>query len=388
MRLLIILSVVYAAHFIFIYSSVIHRSAESGFDDFFNRDHVRRKRFLGLGRRFKLNKRYQECIAPGDAKGHCKHLPFCPIDILTGTRGPLEYLCVIERTFVGVCCPDDVVLSGIIGSQLIMDLPAGGEDYEENDNITGCGIPAEGRSMSTTNRTRVQQWPWLAALYHPDEFNRGIEQQFCGGALITDMHVLTAAHCLQKDTPENVRVRLGEYDFSRSNETRFQDYAVAEITNHEQFEISTYEHDIAIVRLKQPTSFNSYIWPICLPPSGENFENETASVAGWGQVEYAGPTSAILLQVAIPVWKQDSCVNSFLQKITEYNICAAGYEGGKDSCQGDSGGPLMYQLKNGRWITIGVVSWGIECGNKGSPGIYTRVNKYLPWIIKHTIAKK
>lgn len=68
-------------------------------------------------------------------------------------------------------------------------------------------------------------------------------------------------------------MRLGEYDFSKSNETRFQDYAVAEIVVHENFEISTYDNDIAIIRLSQPTSFNSYIWPICLPPSGTDLPN-------------------------------------------------------------------------------------------------------------------
>ncbi|CAG9759819.1 unnamed protein product [Ceutorhynchus assimilis] len=356
-------------------------------EDFLNRDHIRRKRYLGLGRKFKLNKRYQECIAPGDAKGHCKHLTFCPIDILTGTRSTLEYLCVIERTYVGVCCPDDVALSGMIGSQLVMDLPAGGEDYDLKNNVTGCGLPAEGRTIGTMQSATVQQWPWLVALYHPKEYQQGTEQQFCGGTLITEKHILTAAHCLQGVTPQEVRVRLGEYDFTKYNETRSQDLAVAEIKNHEDFVVSTYENDIAIITLAQPTSFNSYIWPVCLPPTGETFVNETVVVAGWGQQEYAGPTSPVLLQVAIPVWEQEKCADSFLQRITENNICAAAYEGGKDSCQGDSGGPLLYQLENGRWVTIGVVSWGIECGNKGSPGIYARVNKYIPWIIKHTIAR-
>lgn len=56
--------------------------------------------------------------------------------------------------------------------------------------------------------------------------------------------------------------------------------------------------------------------------------------------------------------------------------------------QGDSGGPLMYQLENSRWITIGVVSWGIGCGNKNSPGIYTKVSNYIPWIIRHTMTKQ
>ncbi|XP_060537122.1 trypsin-1-like isoform X2 [Cylas formicarius] len=349
-----------------------------------NVDHVRRKRYLGLSKKFKLNKRYQECIGPGDAKGHCKHLSFCPMDVLSGRRNTLEYLCIIEKTFVGVCCPDDIALSGVIGSQLIMDLPAGGEDYDATDDNTGCGLGENG----VTKAKRIQEWPWLAALYRMKEMQQGLEQQFCGGALITDTHILTAAHCAQGISASEMRVRLGEYDFSKPNETRSKDYSVAEIIQHEDFVLSTYDNDIAIIRLAQPTSFNTYVWPICLPPSGETFENETVVVAGWGQQYFAGPTSEVLMQVVIPVWEQQNCVDSFLQRITDNTLCAAGYDGGKDSCQGDSGGPLMYQLKNGRWVTVGIVSWGIECGNKGSPGIYTRVNKYLPWIVRNTIAKQ
>lgn len=67
----------------------------------------------------------------------------------------------------------------------------------------------------------------------------------------------------------NIRVRLGEYDFSKSNETRWKDYAIAEIVTHEDFDLGTYANDIAIVRLAEPTLFNSYIWPICLPSGGK-----------------------------------------------------------------------------------------------------------------------
>ncbi|XP_030746277.1 trypsin-like [Sitophilus oryzae] len=365
------------------------QTAQNDLDrDFWNRDHVRRKRYLGLNKKFKLNKRYQECVGPGDAKGHCKHLTFCPIDVLTGTRNTLEYLCVIEKTFVGVCCPDDVALGGMIGSQLIMDLPAGGEDYDIKDNLTGCGVPSEARAIPGGVAPRVQEWPWLAALFRPQDLAEGLEQQFCGGAVITDLHILTAAHCLQGVSAQEIRVRLGEYDFSKSNETRFRDHAVAEIINHEDFVSGTYENDIAVVKLTQPTTFNSYIWPICLPPIDLNYENENAIVAGWGKQYFAGPESEVLLQITVPIWELSKCSQSFLQRITDSNICAGAYEGGKDSCQGDSGGPLMYQLENGRWVAIGVVSWGIGCGDKGNPGIYTRVDKFIPWIIKNTIAKE
>lgn len=129
-----------------------------------------------------------------------------------------------------------------------------------------------------------------------------------------------------------ISVRLGEYNFKTQDETRSRDHPVAEIIEHENFVLATYENDIAIVRLQKPTSFNTYIWPICLPPIDEDFENETVIVAGWGQQYFAGPVSEVLLQVSIPVWPQQKCVDAFVQRITDDNICAAGFEGGKDSC--------------------------------------------------------
>ncbi|XP_072402482.1 venom protease-like [Diabrotica undecimpunctata] len=354
---------------------------------FLNRDHIRRKRYLGLSKKFKLNKRYQECIGPGDVKGHCKHIAYCPTSIFQQLN-TLDFLCVIEESFVGVCCPDDIASAGVVGSQLIIDLPAGGDDYDEGDKYTGCGLAVEGRTKVATKTTSIQEWPWMAALYRYKQLKQGLENQFCGGALITDTHILTAAHCTHGLQASEIRVRLGEYDFFRQDESRSKDYEVAEIIDHEYFVLPTYENDISILRLKTATSFNSYIWPICMPPRDGDYTNETVVVAGWGQQYFAGPVSPVLLQVAIPVWPLDKCMDSFVQKITDDNICAAAYEGGKDSCLGDSGGPLMYKLKNGRWITIGIVSWGIGCGNKDSPGIYTKVGNYLPWIIKHTMAKK
>lgn len=75
-------------------------------------------------------------------------------------------------------------------------------------------------------------------------------------------------------------MRLGEYDFSKHYETRFLDFKVVDIKIHEHFNPSSYENDIALLKIHRPTIFNDYIWPICLPPQGMSFENKNAIVIG------------------------------------------------------------------------------------------------------------
>lgn len=86
--------------------------------------------------------------------------------------------------------------------------------------------------------------------------------------------------CLFRMTAKDIRVRLGEYDFTRSNETRVQNFEVVDIRVHLNFSFETYENDIAILKMDRQTAFNSYIWPVCLPPPGPDFENMTAIVTG------------------------------------------------------------------------------------------------------------
>lgn len=70
-------------------------------------------------------------------------------------------------------------------------------------------------------------------------------------------------------------MRLGEYDYTKPSDTRYRDFNVVDIKQHEEFQLSTYSNDIAIVTLDKPVAFDSYIWPICMPPTGRSFENET-----------------------------------------------------------------------------------------------------------------
>ncbi|KAM3962093.1 clip domain serine protease 3 [Aphomia sociella] len=341
----------------------------------------RTKRFVQLNES-QPNVAYQECVLPDGKGGHCRHLHYCVQDdfknnILKFT----QYLCVIERMTIGVCCPDIEGPEGLAG-----DLPATAPLEESNellnrimrDENRGCGLSTRPHGRLFGARpANPREWPWMASIT-PEGF-----EQYCGGVLITDRHVLTAAHCTRRWKAEDLRVRLGEYDFQRTNDSRSYNFLVTEIHQHTEFELPSYHHDIAILTLNRPTVFNSYVWPICLPPPGVKLANKTAIIIGWGTQFYGGPHSNVLMEVSVPVWDQQQCIDAFVDSVFEESICAGGYEGGKDACQGDSGGPLMYQLPSGRWTIIGVVSWGIRCGEPNHPGIYTRVEKYLSWIVEN-----
>lgn len=79
---------------------------------------------------------------------------------------------------------------------------------------------------------------------------------------------------------EDLFVRLGEYDFKRSNESRSYNFRVVDVRQHVNFELASYHNDIAILKLDRPATFNTYVWPICLPPLGLELTNETAVVIG------------------------------------------------------------------------------------------------------------
>jgi len=227
------------------------------------------------------------------------------------------------------------------------------------------------------------EWPWLAALMTPGE------GQYCGGTLISDTYVLTAAHCVFQYQPNEVKVKLGEYDFRKEGETKDKTFDVQSIKVHELWNEDTYEHDLAILKLKKRATFNKSIWPIALPRSKKEYTNTRAFVLGWGTIYFGGPLSDILQEVNLRIWDNPTCKTNYemINRVITDNMLCAG-EVKKDACQGDSGGPLnCLNLRTGRWELCGVVSWGASCADPEFPGVYTRVTKYLNWIRKN-MAKK
>lgn len=190
-----------------------------------------------------------------------------------------------------------------------------------------------------------------------------------------------------------IRVRLGEYDFSSTQEPYpFQERGIAAKYVHPQYNFFTYENDLALLKLDRSLQYMPHVAAICLPPDTTgNLVGTNATVTGWGRLSEGGVLPSLLQEVQVPIVSNDKCKSMFQaagrnEFIPGIFMCA-GYEtGGRDSCQGDSGGPLQVKDPSGRWMLAGIISWGIGCAEPNLPGVCTRITKFKPWIVS-TIRK-
>ena len=163
------------------------------------------------------------------------------------------------------------------------------------------------------------EWPWLAALVIPGS------GQYCGATLISDTYVLTAAHCVDAYKPQEIQVKLGEYDFKKKGETRDKTFTISSIKLHERWNPDTMEHDIALLKLKMRATFNKSIWPISLPRETTEYTNTRAFVLGWGTIYFAGPLSDILQEVNLRIWDNPTCKSNYEalgRDVTDTMLCA------------------------------------------------------------------
>ncbi|XP_005187694.1 trypsin-like [Musca domestica] len=197
-------------------------------------------------------------------------------------------------------------------------------------------------------------------------------KHFCGGSIISEDIIVTAAHCLQKYTASQMKVRLGSTEYNTGGKL----IAVKSFRNHEDYSSTTNKNDIAVIKLSSPVKQTSKIRYIALaektPATGT-----PAVVTGWGYKCYRcapGPTT--LQEVEVAIIDRRTCASSeyeYGSEIMKTMVCA--YAVNKDSCQGDSGGPLVSGNK-----LVGVVSWGEGCAKPGYPGVYADVATLRSWV--------
>ncbi|OQR76762.1 trypsin-7-like [Tropilaelaps mercedesae] len=244
-----------------------------------------------------------------------------------------------------------------------------------------CGLSIKSRIVGGEVANK-ELWSWIAALMRVDKRTNQTEQ-FCGGVVISNRYVVTAAHCLPGIHPRDLTIRIGEFDFNDKENTRRQDFRVTRIVRHPSFNESNNNFaDIALIKI----AFNRDLLPVCMPED-DTYEDKEATVLGWGVTTFGGPSSNILMQLTLPVWGNNECQEKLntVTIVPEFLCAGLKDKGGHDSCQGDSGGPLMVENSNKQWSLIGVVSWGFKCAQKGIPAVYTRVTKFREWIYENAV---
>lgn len=224
--------------------------------------------------------------------------------------------------------------------------------------------------------TSPGSWPWLVNIQLNGEL-------MCGGVLLGDVWVLTAAHCFNGNVNElHWTVVIGQYNLNKEEHGK-KVYQVNRIITHPKFNQKTFNNDLALVELTSTVVASPRAIPVCLPTVPvDPAPGTNCYIAGWGSLYEDGPPSDVIMEARVPVISQESCRSTLGKDMLTNTMFCAGYlTGGIDSCQGDSGGPLTCQDPSSKqYVIYGITSWGDGCGERGKPGVYTKVTAFIDWI--------
>jgi secreted trypsin-like serine protease len=225
------------------------------------------------------------------------------------------------------------------------------------------------------------KWPWQVALLWPNEPDNWYAQ-FCGGTLVDELFVVTAAHCVTNGSggvygPARIEVLTGTQSLASGGVRRDID----QIIRHPNYNDNSSNFDIAVIKLKTPaTGIKTARLITKAQESALAAAGDWSFVTGWGDLGKGSFPNA-LHQVQVPIVGHSQCDDAYNGAITTTMLCAGFSAGGKDSCQGDSGGPLIVRDAQNRWqVLAGVVSWGEGCALPNFFGVYARVAVLSGWV--------
>ncbi|XP_069983005.1 CLIP domain-containing serine protease HP8 [Penaeus vannamei] len=361
----------------------------------------------------KCQTRGSSCTTSQGLTGTCGPIRDCPalssllqaIKQGTAPSGSLNILrnaiCSFLNSEPLVCCPSQSLPVTAVNTPPTRPPPVVQTPPPSRANVQ-CGSRGIADKIIDGEDAPLGAWPWMVVLR--GSIN-GRRSWFCGGVLVSERYVLTAAHCFKERLGLVLEIaRIGEHTLSINPDCSKgrcapppQDIPVERIIRHPQYGSPCTEcNDIALLRLSRPAVLHPrFVAPVCLPTnpvqdmgfSEQEFQGKAAWAAGWGSTARDFSVSRrpdVLQQVQLPIQELNYCDR--LRRgypDSRMTLCAGGE--GRDTCRGDSGGPLTLDNQFGtRSFIVGVTSLGPRsCGSTNTQGLYTNVAFYLPWILRN-----
>lgn len=239
------------------------------------------------------------------------------------------------------------------------------------------------------NPAEYKDNPWQVALVAASQANN-LQSQFCGGAIIGKKWIVTAAHCIDTSLPESYyEVLSGTASLTNGGKrSKVLRYIIHEQYKSEKIDgVWLHDFDIALMEIETLDIKKIPVEPIQVLNSDESYfsTGNMLRVTGWGITERRFEPTTELLGIEMPYVSKTVCnlKKSYDGRISENMFCAGDQLGKKDTCTGDSGGPVTVSAGKDRKL-IGLVSWGIGCGQEDKYGVYTRISKFSNWIKEKT----
>jgi secreted trypsin-like serine protease len=217
---------------------------------------------------------------------------------------------------------------------------------------------------------KAGDWTWQISMKY-------FGSHSCGGSLIDNQWVLTAAHCVDGRTnPTYYTVDLGLYQRGKI-ESWTVSSSVSKVIMHPSYNSRLLTNDIALLKLSSPVTYTNRIQPACVPTSTTVHTGKTSWATGWGTTSFGGSLATYLMQVSMPVLSDTRCKAKYSGVDLSTALCAGDTGANADTCQGDSGGPLVVRDSDNKWYVVGITSYGYGCGDGG---VYTKTAAFYSWI--------
>uniref|UniRef100_A0A8C4S8A3 Peptidase S1 domain-containing protein n=1 Tax=Erpetoichthys calabaricus TaxID=27687 RepID=A0A8C4S8A3_ERPCA len=242
--------------------------------------------------------------------------------------------------------------------------------------LSRCGVPVINSRIVGGTAATEGAWPWQVSL-------RWMGSHICGGSVIQNEWVVTAAHCFKRWVSP-----LSAEDINGINPINVTRH-LKSIFIHPDYINFDQGNDIALLQLDAPVNYTELILPVCLPTQNSTFSaQDNCWVTGWGNIREGVllPSPGILQQVKVPIVSNADCNVMYQGETFSFDylrgLCPLSLF---LSLQGDSGGPLVCQSStNGSWILAGIVSFSDGCAKAGKPTVYARASSFTVWIQKMT----